>query len=161
AAKLFKISGPVPGADLNEIIRQAKNGRLKALIILAEDVSKLGITAEDLEKIPTVIVVDILLNEATRAASIVLPAAGFAEKRGSMINAKGRLQRLNRATNAPGEAREDWEILNDLIQAVSGGNGIHAIEDVFKQMAASYPVFAGLSLSKIGDLGVQLELPPE
>ena len=39
-------------------------------------------------------------------------------------------------------------------------NGIGAIEEVFKQMAEAMPLlFAGLSLSKIGDLGVQLDLP--
>ena len=158
-AQMFKISGPVPGSDLSEIARQVKNGRLKGLIVLAEDVSKLGLTPEDLQKLQTLIVIDILQNDTTRHATIVLPGAGFSEKRGSMINAKGRLQRLNRATNPPGESREDWEILGDLIHAISGGNGISAIEDVFKQMAAAYPVFAGLSLSKIGDLGVQLTLP--
>ena len=37
-----------------------------------------------------------------------------------MINGKGRLQRLNRAVRGPGQARDDWEILRDLIQAVFG-----------------------------------------
>ncbi|MGB8353375.1 MAG: molybdopterin-dependent oxidoreductase [Chthoniobacteraceae bacterium] len=158
-AALLKISGPVPGSDLNEIARQVKNGRLKALIVLGEDITSLGLTSEELQKLPTLIVMNILDDATSKNASIVLPSAGFAEKRGSMINAKGRLQRLNRATNPPGEARDDWEILADLIHAVSGGNGLGTIEDVFKQMAASVPLFAGLSLSKIGDLGVQLELP--
>ncbi len=161
AAKMFKISGPVPGSDLNEIVRQVKNGRLKALIVIAKDVSKIGLTPEDLQKLQTLIVINILQDNTTRNATIVFPGAGFAEKRGSMINARGRLQRLNRATNPPGEAREDWEILNDLIHALSGGNGISSIEDLFKQMAAAYPIFSGLSLSKIGDLGLQLNLPPE
>ena len=74
----------------------------------------------------------------------------------SMINLKGRLQRLNRAVTAPGEAHDDWEILRDLIHAVSGSNGIAMIEDVFKAMAGEVKEFAGLSLSKIGDLGVQI-----
>ena len=39
---------------------------------------------------------------------------------------------------------------------MSGTNGIYMIEDVFKAMAAEVSEFAGLSLSKIGDLGVQL-----
>ena len=39
-----------------------------------------------------------------------------------MINGKGRLQRLNRAVRGPGQARDDWEILRDLIQALLGGN---------------------------------------
>ena len=73
-----------------------------------------------------------------------------------MINGKGRLQRLNRAIRGPGQARDDWEILRDLIQAYSGRNGIYTIEDVFKQMSGSVPALAGLSLSKIGDLGVQV-----
>ena len=55
-----------------------------------------------------------------------------------------------------GQARDDWEILRDLIQEYSGQNGIYTIEEVFKQMSQSVPEFAGLSLSKIGDLGVQV-----
>ena len=64
---------------------------------------------------------------------------------------------------APCDARDDWEILRDLIQPLAGSNGLFAIEDVFKAMAAEVKVFAGLSLSKIGDLGVPLiqEKKPE
>ena len=54
----------------------------------------------------------------------------------------------------PGQARDDWEILRDLIQALSGGDGIFTIEDVFRQMSAAVPEFSGLTLSRISDLGV-------
>jgi NADH-quinone oxidoreductase subunit G len=63
----------------------------------------------------------------------------------------------------PGTARDDWEILRDLLQALGGGNAIYSIEDVFRQMSDAVPQFAGLSLSKIGDLGahvMQLEESP-
>ena len=73
-----------------------------------------------------------------------------------MINGKGRLQRLNRAVRPPGNARDDWEILRDLLQALTGSNGIHSIEDVFRQMSEAVSEFAGLSLSKIGDLGLHV-----
>jgi predicted molibdopterin-dependent oxidoreductase YjgC len=99
---------------------------------------------------------DILSNETTECATAVLPAFGFAEKRGSMINGKGRLQRLNRAVRGPGNSRDDWEILSELLHALDGGNAISSIEDVFRQMSESVPAFAGLSLSKIGDLGVHV-----
>ena len=98
----------------------------------------------------------ILPNGATAVASVVFPSAGFAEKRGSMINLKGRLQRLNRAINPPGNARDDWEILRDLVKELTGSNGLYMIEDLFKAMANDTPALAGLSLSKIGDLGVQV-----
>jgi NADH-quinone oxidoreductase subunit G len=102
------------------------------------------------------IVMDILPNETTRSASILLPSSAFSEKRGSMINVKGRLQRLNRATQPPGTARDDWEIVRDLIQQLTGSNGIYLIEDVFKQIADSIPDMNSLSLSRITDQGVAL-----
>ena len=73
-----------------------------------------------------------------------------------MINVKGRLQRLNQAISPPGEARDDWEILRDLIQAVDGSNGIYTIDELFKQIAAEFSALEGLSLSRIGDVGVDL-----
>src|SRR5437773_7829649 len=97
---------------------------------------------------------NVLSNDATQKATVVLPACGFAEKRGSMINGKGRLQRLNRAVRPPGNARDDWEILRDLLQSLGGSNGLYTIEDVFRQMSAEVRQFHGLTLSKIGDLGV-------
>ncbi|MDQ6626740.1 MAG: NADH-quinone oxidoreductase subunit L, partial [Verrucomicrobiota bacterium] len=55
-----------------------------------------------------------------------------------------------------GQARDDWEILRDLIQAISGQNGIYTIEEVFGQMSQSVRELSGITLSRIGDLGVQV-----
>jgi NADH-quinone oxidoreductase subunit G len=144
---------------LGAIASGVKTGKLRALIVLGEDATSTGISEAELAKLDVLIAIHTSHNITTKHATLILPGAGFAEKRGSMINAKGRLQRLNRAINPPGEARDDWEILRDLIVAISGGSAAGAIEDVFKQMAADVPAFAGLSLSRIGDLGVQLESP--
>ena len=153
-----------PGANLTAITEAVKSGRVTALIALGENPMRLGISAEQLGNLSAFIVMDILSNTATEYATVVLPAFAFAEKRGSMINGEGRLQRLNRAVRAPGQARDDWEILRDVIQACSGPNSIYSIEDVFRQMAEVVPQLAGLSLNKIGDLGLQVmeahESPP-
>ena len=146
----------VPGAKLREIKDNVLQGRVKALIALGENPIEIGLTVEQLKALPAFVVMNILSNDATEAATALLPSFGFAEKRGSMINGKGRLQRLNRAVRGPGQARDDWEILRDLIQTYSGRNGIYSIEDVFRQMSEAVPALAGLSLSKIGDLGVQV-----
>jgi NADH-quinone oxidoreductase subunit G len=55
---------------------------------------------------------------------------------------------------------DDWQILMQLKAALGGGNGIHVIEDVFKGMAAATPEFAGLTMSRVGDLGIQLKTAP-
>jgi NADH-quinone oxidoreductase subunit G len=145
-----------PGAKLPVISDAVKSGRVKALITLGENPMRFGISAEQLQKLSAFIAMDILSNAATEHATVVLPSLAFAEKRGSMINGDGRLQRLNRAVRAPSQARDDWEILRDLIQACSGPNSIYSIEDVFRQMAEAVPQLAGLSLSRIGDRGIQI-----
>jgi NADH-quinone oxidoreductase subunit G len=75
-----------------------------------------------------------------------------------MINLKGRIQRLNQAIQPPGSARDDWEVLRDLVQATGGSNGVYTIEEVFKMMASEVTALQGLTLSRIGDLGTQLAL---
>ncbi len=150
-----------PGANLKAIATAVAEGRIKALVVLGEDPTQFGITVEQLKKLPSFITMNILHNAATAHATAVLPSAAYAEKRGSMINGRGRLQRLNRAVRPPGQAREDWEILRDLLQEVSGSNGLGSIEDVFRQMAESIPPLTGLSLNKIGDLGVRVMASPE
>jgi NADH-quinone oxidoreductase subunit G len=145
-----------PGAKIPAILQGISAGQVKALVVLAENPVRLGLSTEQLSKLPAFILMNILSNDATEHATALLPSYAFAEKRGSMINGKGRLQRLNRAVRGPGQARDDWEILRDLNQALTGSNGVYTIEDVFRQMSEAVPEFSGLSLSKIGDLGVQL-----
>jgi len=163
-ARLILRSSSAPGAKLVTIASAVRSGQIKALLILKENAMHLGLSVEELAQLPALVVMNTLPNEATKNATVVLPACGFAEKRGSMVNGKGRLQRFNRATRPPGNARDDWEILRDLLQAIGGGDALHSIEDVFHQISETVPQFAGLTLSKIGDLGVHIlqieELPP-
>ena len=145
-----------PGKVLEAIAEGVTSGEIRALISLGENPIKAGIAVDQLVHLPAFIVMDILSNDANEHATVRLPALGFAEKRGSMINGKGRLQRLNRAVRAPGNARDDWEILRDLLQALGGSNGLYSIDDVFRQMSAEIHQFHGLALAKIGDLGVHV-----
>ena len=139
-------------------------GRIKALLVLGgEDVVAAGIPAACLAQLEILIASAILPNETTRAAHVVLPGAGFAEKSGSMVNVHGRLQRFSRSIAPPGQAREEWMILRDLREIVTGGNSLHSIEDIWKSMVTVIPALAGLSWGKIGDQGVDLthSLPAE
>jgi NADH-quinone oxidoreductase subunit G len=162
-AKVLGLTTSKPGGRLKKFVEGVRGGTVKVVITMGEDLTKTGLTEEDLAKLDAIIALDILPNKTTPHATVLLPASAWVEKRGSMINLKGRLQRLNQAVNAPGEAHDDWEILRDLIQAVSASNSLYMIEDVFKLLAAEVKEFAGLSLSKIGDLGVQViqEKAPE
>jgi NADH-quinone oxidoreductase subunit G len=151
-----QILGIEPGTQLDAIQRAVRSGLVKGVLALGENLLKCGFDKDSLSRLPVVISTHILANATAELSNIVLPAASYAEKRGSMINATGRLQRLNKAVKSPGNAKDDWEILRDLVLALTGSNGIHSADDVFKQIAAQVPSFQGHTLNSIGDLGVQI-----
>ncbi len=145
-----------PGQKLDQIVSGINSGEIKAVLALGENLLKLGILKETLGKLQFLASTHVLANATAERSHVVLPASAYAEKRGSMINVTGRLQRLSKAIEAPGDAHDDWEILRDLILAISGSNGIHSVDDVFKRMAADIEIFQGHTLRSIGDLGLQV-----
>ncbi|MEO5915831.1 MAG: molybdopterin-dependent oxidoreductase [Luteolibacter sp.] len=147
-----------PYSGLAFIRDGVRDGSIKSLIILGEDIiTDAGFSAEDLKKLDFLLQTSVLANPTADRAHIVLPSASFAEKRGSMVNLSGRVQRLNRAVELPGQAHDDWEILRDLLLAISGDkNEAHHIEDIFKAIAENVPAFNGLTLSKIGHQGTSI-----
>ena len=151
-----------PGAALATIRQKVDAGEIKAVVAWRENLLKgAGFTAKALGRLDFLLCAHVMANSSAEHAHVVLPTAAWAEKRGSMINATGRLQRLNKATEPPAQARDDWEALRDLTQALTGSNGLYLVEDVFKAMAAEIGELAGLSLGKIGDAGLPLLSPAE
>ncbi len=144
-----------PSAPLNAIREGVRDGSIKALLVFGEDlITDANFTAEDLGKLDFLLQTSLLANPTANHAHLVLPGAAFAEKRGSMVNLTGRLQRLNRAIEPPVQVKDDWEILRDLTAAISGKKSeVYLIEDLFRSIAASVSAFDGLTLSKIGHSG--------
>ena len=147
-----------PYSGLAVIRDGVRDGSIKVLIVLGEDIiSDAGFTRDDLEKLDFLLQTSILANPTADCAHLVLPSAAFTEKRGSMVNLSGRLQRLNRAVEPPALAHDDWEILRDLILALSPNlKPVHLIEDLFKLLAAKVTEFNSLTLTKIGHQGIQV-----
>ncbi len=147
-----------PCEQLDDIRRGVRNRSIKALLVFGEDLlTDADFTGEDLHRVDFLLQSSILANPTADFAHLVLPSAAFAEKRGSMVNLTGRLQRLNRAVEPPALVRDDWEILRDLIHAISGNqSGLNMIEDVFRAMASDVPEFSAMNLSKIGAQGTQV-----
>ncbi|MES2507100.1 MAG: molybdopterin-dependent oxidoreductase [Verrucomicrobiota bacterium] len=151
-----EILGIEPGSRIAGITELMSRGRLRAVLALGENLLKVGFDRRDVEKIGFLTTLHILANATAELSNVVLPGTAYAEKRGSMINVTGRLQKLNKAVNAPGNTRDTWEILRDLVVACGGSNGLYSVEDVFKGLANDVAAFNGLSYAKIGDLGIPL-----
>jgi predicted molibdopterin-dependent oxidoreductase YjgC len=135
-----------------------RSGKIKTLIVFGEDVTKHGIEAELLLKLETLIVSDILPNETTKRAHYLLPGCAHAEKRGTFTNTKGRVQKFMKAVEAPGDARAEWDFLNEFVANVTGKAGATTIEGVFNAMAKEVPAFNELTWAALGDTGVTVKI---
>ncbi|MCX7005684.1 MAG: molybdopterin-dependent oxidoreductase [Kiritimatiellaeota bacterium] len=160
-AQLAGVAANPPGSRIAEIAAGIERGEIKALLVLGEDVTTAGIGAELLAKLELLVVLDILPSATTKAAHVVLPGAMFAEKSGTFINAKGRVQQINPAVAAPGQARAEWQILSELLVAVSKAwktpvPVFPSLGKVFDAMAAEIPALKGLTLEGVGPQGVDI-----
>ncbi len=153
-ARLIGIAAQPMGANLSRIAEGIRTGRIKTLVIFGEDVTRHGIGADLLGRLEALIVSDLLPNETTKLAHYLLPGCAPAEKRGSLTNTKGRVQRFMKAIEPPGEARPEWEFLHDLVLNTTGQDGYKSIEGLFNQMAKEVPAFQGLTWAALGDTGV-------
>ena len=145
-----------PGSKLNTIKKRIQDGSLKALLVYGENILDHGFDETLLKNIKFIVHSHIQANPFADMSHVILPGSGYAEKRGSMINATGRLQVLNKAIEAPGQSREDWEILHDLNRLLDGNDHVYEIADLFSEMALKVSVLKEKTLSSIGDLGTQV-----
>ncbi len=151
------VSGKL-GSQLSKIASGIRSGKIKQLIVFGEDVTKHGISADLLKKLDLLVVSDILPNETTKKAKYLLPGCAHAEKRGSFINVKGRLQRFLQAVEAPGKARPEAEFLADLVSRVTGESYPNNPEGLFNKMAAERKPFADIKWADLGDQGVDVAI---
>jgi predicted molibdopterin-dependent oxidoreductase YjgC len=103
------------GMDLRAMLDAAREGRLKALVILGDDpmLRSSGTTQvrAALERLELLVVIDCILNETGKLAGIVLPDIDVYGKDGTYTPADRRVLRRVQATDPIGDARPAWETL--------------------------------------------------
>ncbi len=107
-----------PGSSLSQMIEDAQQGRLKALLTVGENPfgslpPSSGIHTA-LEKLEFVVCQELFLTETAQRAHAVLPACSYAEKDGTFTNTEGHIQPVRKAIDPIGESRPDWEIFSAL-----------------------------------------------
>lgn len=157
-ARLTGIAYTEMGIRLPEIAEGIRSGSIRSLVVFGEDVTQHGIGEDLLARLETLIVSDILPNPTTAAAHYLLPGCAHAEKRGTFINGKGRLQRFLKAVEPRGDARPEWEFLQELVRAVTGQAVPATLEGLFNEMSDGIPAFGGVRWAGIGDLGVNVTI---
>lgn len=154
-AQLMGLFQGNPGDSIAKIREGIENGSIKILLAINECAIKAGIPSETLRKLDGLISVDILPNETTSLAQLILPSTAHIEKRGTFINGKKRIQRFQQAFLPQGLARTDWEIFKGLLPE-SNTENFTTFEGLFKQMCNETPALHGLTWNQVGEEGVDL-----
>lgn len=151
------------GLTATEMINSALKGNLKALYIMGENpvLSDPDIhhTIRALKKLDFLIVQDIFLTETAELADVILPAACFAEKDGTFTNTSRRVQRVRKAVEPPGEAREDSWIIMELARLLGYNMTYNYIGEVFHETGKLWPAVAGITYGRIEKEGLHWPCP--
>ena len=81
-------------------------------------------------------------DHGVRHADVILPAAAYTEKPGTYVNMEGRVQRALKATQPPGDAREDWTILRALSSVLGQKLPYDDLSALRRRIAADWPDLA-------------------
>ena len=101
-----------------------------------------------------IVVQDIFLTATAELADVVLPAAAaWAESEGTVTNSERRVQRVRKALDPPGEARDDLWIIYELARRMGHDWGSPSAEDVWNEVRSLSPVHAGMSYQRLEELG--------
>ena len=151
------------GLPVTEMIPRAHSGEIKALYVIGENplVSDpdLNHAEESFSHLDFLVVQDIFMTETAQKADVVLPTTCFAERDGTFTNTERRVQRVRKAVNPPGAAREDWRIIAEISRRMGYPMDYENASEIFDELASVTPSYGGLSYARIEREGLHWPCP--
>jgi formate dehydrogenase major subunit len=152
---------PLPerkGWHLTEMFEAMDRGELTSLYVIGENpaASEADVTHARrlLEGLDTLIVQDIFLTQTAELADVVFPASNSAfEAEGTVTNSERRVQRVRKALEPPGNARDDIWIIGELAKRLGSDWGDVSAHDAWEELRGLSPMHAGMSWERLEDLG--------
>lgn len=116
---------PLAGVSAVEVFEKMREGEIKGLLSICSnmmvslpDTNKVR---ESLNGLEFNVCIDFFMSESARHADVVLPGTTWAEDEGTTTNGEGRVIKINKAINPPGDAKEDWWILQEIARRMGRG----------------------------------------
>jgi assimilatory nitrate reductase catalytic subunit len=161
-AKIWGIAEPDlpgPGVDCYEMFRKIDAGEIKGLISLCFNpivsLPDNNFIARTLGKLEFYVAIDFFMNETARHADIVLPGSLQEEDEGVVTQIEGKVIKINKAVDCPGDARQDWRIVQDIAAALDRPKGFTFTEPraIFDELRTatrgSIADYSGITYEKI------------
>ncbi len=152
---------PLPvheGLNQAEMMNAVSNGEIRCMYVIGENPVQSDADEHKHERLfgslDFLVVQDILMTKTARMADVVLPAAAsWAETDGTVINSERRVQRVRKAVDPPGEARDDIMILRDIANRMGHDWDFETAEEVWDEVRRLAPKFSGISYERLERYG--------
>ncbi|MEK6441499.1 formate dehydrogenase subunit alpha [Pseudonocardia sp. T1-2H] len=146
---------PNRGLTVTEIIKSAlQPDGVRGMYMLGENPflsdPNINKVRKALSALDFLVVQDIFLTETAEFADVILPATSYLEKDGTYTNTDRRVQLGRKVMDAPGQARPDWEIVQDIARRIGLDWDYGAPSEVFDEMVALMPSYTNLAYDNLG-----------
>jgi len=146
------------------MLNEAVEGKLKAMYIMGENPMlsdpDINHVKKALENLEFLVVQDMFLTETALMADIVLPAASYAEKDGTLTATDRRVQRIRKAIEPIGGSKSDWQIICELAGKMGSQEFDYSSPDeIMDEIASVTPIYGGIVFERIEDIGLQWPCP--
>ncbi|MEB0136567.1 formate dehydrogenase subunit alpha [Actimicrobium sp. CCC2.4] len=142
-----------PGLTVVEVMNAIKAGSVRGMYIMGENPAMSDPDAnharEALAALEHLVVQDIFLTETAYLADVILPATAFAEKTGSFTNTDRLVQMGRQALDAPGQARQDLWIIEQIAARMGLDWQYDSVADVFEEMRSCMPSIGGMRWERL------------
>jgi formate dehydrogenase major subunit len=144
---------PEPGLTVVEIMDAVHAGDIRGMYVLGENPAMsdpdVAHARHALAALEHLVVQDIFLTETANYADVILPASAWPEKTGTVTNTNRQVQMGRKALEAPGEAREDWQIVVDLAKSLGLGWTYAHPREVFAEMKQGMPSLDNITWDRL------------
>jgi formate dehydrogenase major subunit len=149
---------PERGWHLSQMFEAMDRGDLRFLYVIGENPAQseadTNRTVNLLSSRDFLVVQDIHLTKTAELADVVLPAAAsWVETEGTVTSSERRVQRVRKALDPPGEARDDIDILCDLARRMGHDWATPTAEEAWDELRTLSPIHAGMSYRRLEELG--------
>jgi formate dehydrogenase major subunit len=152
---------PIPtwrGLHLSQMFEAIEHGTLKSIFVLGENPAQSEAdqtrTMKLLSSLEHIVVQDMFLTKTAEMAHVVLPAAAsWCEAEGTVTSSERRVQRVRKALDPPGEARDDMRIVSDLAARMGAGWGQPTAEEAWDELRRLSSWHGGMSYARLEALG--------
>lgn len=141
------------GLTSTKVLPAATAGNVKGLYIFGEDPivtdPDTGHVRQALESLDFLVVQELFMTETAAYADVVLPGISYAEKDGTFTNTERRVQRVRKAVEPRGQAREDYEIFCEVMTRMGYPCAYESAKEIMKEISAVTPSFGGINYERL------------